>query len=1559
MEEKKKKIEIKKDKPKWNKKKKILIFLALSAMAVVLPSLVQRIITYAEIHTWTGNFTLTTNNWYYKTKSYAIVTCKGKTIKLYANEDNNGFTRVNGSNGEKVLTMDDNLLASYIMANYPELNLQAGDSFTWQTDAEVQFGYTGIPGATRKCATVQEAYDANNNNHAWVAQMKKNYLNVRSDFTFPVWADTGPITFAIMDDDEVPKAYCDHYGGDDYRWALKYEPTTKRFSAYKLELKTDPDDGGNVSGQGDYLYNQEVTVVLTSVNEGFIFKGWYNGDTLLSDKESYSFKMPKKNYTITARFDKEQKPKTEYTLSASANPANGGTVEGDIGTVFNGDTVRVEAVPADGYRFAGWTSTWSGFTGKSQSVSFTMPEENVALIANFVKGDPTPTPSPTVGPTISPTPSPIPATPTPTPYPDTNKNYWYSDNYYYSTDAGYNLAGVISSGKLADIRDTQGRDISTVTDYYNSTESFYRETSTSWSDLTNTLKRESYLTGTDSAGNTWYFKIGDNDTATYVHPKYYNGYNVESGGVANITTLIIPETLTYGGKTYTVIHIGGYSSYHRTGMYNYSYDVFNDQGYKSMEQQVYSFSPYYVSYNFFNNTNMQSKKPVQTQRSAYGYFGIMGTGKITSEGEFREDYIETGGSKEYSNETNHYIYNTTLTGIIIPDTVTRIDSYAFMYCQALTEIVGGEGLISIGTGAFMGASTLEAECTESYTESEWVEIYRYFYNKEAYVNEYSKPAKVAAWEEAVKLPSLLHVPTFSVLQTIESSAFAYHKYQIDEMMLPATITSIGTLAFDNCYLDTLVIPTTNVTVGDDRGTLGTKGTTAPKTVIATFSGSGAATYGKKYNTHYDLVYLHSVTYHPNGGAGADYTQVAEQVTGESKPYKLTILDNQLIGFTRSGYHLAGTAYTSGNSNEYTPIIWNTRPNGTGDVYNSGDTVLLDEYESIDVYAQWIPNIYTVTFDWNFDWNGTGVNPQKHCSTETITVTYDSTYGAKAENGNLPVPERDGYTFLGWCTEESGGNGSGTVVTSSSYVKIANHHTLYAKWEPNKYLIGFDFNFEIYRDAVNFDYGVGNITNWYDDAHTLIEVTYDSPYGVLPRPTRLNYRFGGWVLKEDKYGNGTGTEIVSADTILHIENPSNHTLYAKWEPKSPTLHFDTAGGDPLSDTVVYYEMTYGDNDTYPGILPTPVYLGHEFLGWYTEPNGGGTEVTAATVVDTLADHTIYASWVGVECIVDFDTQGGTPVSSKTVRAGREYGVFETTLKTGYTFDAWYYMNGGVVTTVVPTTIVTTSGDHTLTAAWIPNKYTVVFDWNFNWNATGVNTKTNYSGDTKEVTYHDTYETLPAPSRDGYTFKNWLLDGAVVTNTTTVSTPNNHKLVAKWEVNQYTISFNSMGGNACDSISATYDSTYGTLPTPTKDGYTFAGWSTKADNTGIIITETSAMKTPENHTLYAQWIPKSCKVTFEWNFNWNATGVKTDKHYTGDTMTVTYDAEYKTLPKPEREGYQFVGWFTGVTDGNGSGTVISDNTIVKTENDHTLYAKWEPYQYKVNLDYEDEYDAGNEP
>ena len=157
--------------------------------------------------------------------------------------------------------------------------------------------------------------------------------------------------------------------------------------------------------------------------------------------------------------------------------------------------------------------------------------------------------------------------------------------------------------------------------------------------------------------------------------------------------------------------------------------------------------------------------------------------------------------------------------------------------------------------------------------------------------------------------------------------------------------------------------------------------------------------------------------------------------------------------------------------------------------------------------------------------------------------------------------------------------------------------------------------------------------------------------------------------------------------------------------------------------------------------------------------------------------------------------------------------------------------------------------------------------------------------------------------------------------------------------YTVSFhvNYSGGTNPASRTVTYNSTYGTLPAPTRRGYTFGGWyTTKALTTPV--KSSTKVTTAGGHTLYAKWTANTYTVTLDANGG----------TVTPATLSVVYDGKYgdgynDSLPSAKRDGYTFTGWYTAKI----GGLKVEPFHLISKAYDHTIYACWTPNTYTVTL------------
>lgn len=346
-------------------------------------------------------------------------------------------------------------------------------------------------------------------------------------------------------------------------------------------------------------------------------------------------------------------------------------------------------------------------------------------------------------------------------------------------------------------------------------------------------------------------------------------------------------------------------------------------------------------------------------------------------------------------------------------------------------------------------------------------------------------------------------------------------------------------------------------------------------------------------------------------------------------------------------------------------------------------------------------------------------------------------------------------------------------------------------------------------------------------------------GTLPTPTKTGYTFKGWYTK-----NSGGTKITSSTKVK-----DDVSYYAQWTAKKYKITYNVNGGKALStkSKTVTFGNAYGK-------LATPTRKGYTFKGWYTAKSGGSLRADA-TKVSTAKAHTLYAHWTIAKYTLTYNVNGGDALSpaSKTITYNSKYGTLATPTRMGYTFKGWFTSKTGT-TRVTKNVKVTKTANHSIYAHWSAKSYTVTLDVNGG--------KALSSTDkTKKVTFDKVYGALKSTTRSGYTFKGWYtskVDGEKITEKTVLNKAlglaKNHTLYAQWIANTYTVTFDVNGGDALDSSLATknvlYASEFGTLPIPTRTGYTFDGWYT-AKSGGTEYTDVSIVNILKATTLYAHW------------------------------------------------------------------------------------------------------------
>lgn len=456
--------------------------------------------------------------------------------------------------------------------------------------------------------------------------------------------------------------------------------------------------------------------------------------------------------------------------------------------------------------------------------------------------------------------------------------------------------------------------------------------------------------------------------------------------------------------------------------------------------------------------------------------------------------------------------------------------------------------------------------------------------------------------------------------------------------------------------------------------------------------------------------------------------------------------------------------------------------------------------------------------------------------------------------------------------------------------------------------------EILNRAIEIDFFDGDIpaikpihkyiimfdSNGGSDVPNSSAITYDK-VGEPEVPTKEGYVFQGWYLNDGLYNFES---YVTSDI----------TLVAKWGPikynvayvntcgdshkfeNNSTLNF-VGSGSMIQQTSLEYDKAYGISENNYKCSATVSFVtgtneviedktvSAHFKGWSTDKVDGvvthpynGEIINLSNTNQTVYLYTVWGSQYDESTIVLPDP--GT--------------------KEGYWFRGWYSdseFNNQVGGT--GGNYYATSGT-TLYAKWEPIIYSLVYNKNAS-DANGI------ISPGPSCTYdQDCILTSQEFTRSHYVFAGWSTtsDGEVEYSSNSLvarnlSTVNGDKvtLYAVWNPVEYSITYNLNGGTALNPTSYNIESESFTLNNPTRDGYTFAGWTTKADGSDNPKLSITIPKGSTGNRIYtANWEEIVYAVSFE----------DYDGRSLGETQYIKTGESAIEPKRPYREDYMFTGW-----------------------------------------------------
>lgn len=1259
---------------------------------------------------------------------------------------------------------------------------------------------------------------------------------------------------------------------------------TANWEANTYTITFNTDGGTGVDATQTVTYDSSFTLP-TPTRTGYTFNGWYVGETRITSgvwnySQDYTFKAKWIANTYSVTFD-----------------ANGGYVDYSSMSATYDSTVTLPTPTRTGYTFVGWyngntlvaNGTWKHTTDLSLIASWVANTYTLTLNANGGSGSPA---------TMTVTYDQEYTLPTPT---RTGYTFdgWYVEDIEL-TDGIWNYTSNVTltaswTGNTYGITFDGLQFDTTVTFDYNYDDLSYYTTTL---DPGQTLSyptiptRYGYVfTGwyTDSDCTTRYTFSGDivGNFTLYAgwEEQYANSYNNFS---------LNPSVYNSSNNAYSVYTSSASSSYQ-----NYIYLVANETGEHTIYYRNYESYYYYATYiGITNMTTGERIKSTELCNSTY-YDSITfdcNAGDVIVINFYRYDYSTTvyfyfeGFNPITSTAVNN---NSTLSvtygsEITLPSpTKTGYTFEGWYYGDTKIE----DGTWSCSDDIQLIPSwtaneyTLTLEANGGTVDSTSLSV--------TYDSEYTLPTpeKVGYTFNGWYIGSTL-IESGTWHYTSDLSLTARWTANTYTLTLNDTVWFLGNIENDIYYpwvIEDGILTSTNQTHSSTSSYTITA--TSPTTITFSYSVSSESSCDILYIlkngetlVNASGIYTSYVDYSVELGAGETltfrYRKDGSVSSGSDRAYIANLDVDSNEGMYAEG---ETTVITVTYDDEITLPI-STRNGYTFGGWYNGETLVesgtWNYTEDITLTASWTINSYNLTLD------GNGATLDS--TSQTITYGDDFT---------LPTPERTGYTFNGWYSEN-------TLVESGTW-NYTSDLALTARWTANQYSITFEDVYKKEDIVVTYDYNYSGTTNY--------TTLYEGSTLYYPSiPTRSGYVFTGWYTDSactTKY-NFTGTIThdmtlyagwveMSMDNV-YTENQVNPSFYT-----SSSSTYTTSTSNTSADYKKHLYLIAEESGTHY-IYYRNYYSGSSYR-YYLEINNltkGTTIKSNGSVTSTTYNYVSFECSVGDIIVISlyrdsssstayFYFNGFNAITSTATASvsGFTYNeddshtsyvsydssfILPTPSKPGYTFAGWY--NGE---TEVESGTWNYTTNITLTPAWTVNDYTIYYDTNG-----GTLDETS-----QDVTYGGSF-TLPTPTRTGYTFNGWYYKSTKVEDGTW-NYATNVRLVASWTANTYYVTYDANGGSVYPSSqNITYGTTI-TLPTPSKTGYDFAGWYN-----GDTLVESGVWSYASDIALTASWTGKNYTVTLD----------PGEGTLDSTSLPVTYGEEF-TLPTPERTGYTFDGWYNG--------------------------------------------------
>ena len=862
-----------------------------------------------------------------------------------------------------------------------------------------------------------------------------------------------------------------------------------------------------------------------------------------------------------------------------------------------------------------------------------------------------------------------------------------------------------------------------------------------------------------------------------------------------------------------------------------------------------------------------------------------------------------------------------------------------------------------------------------------------------------KSFKNNTYGSATTLAAVTSVTISNGIKTIEDSTDGAFRYlsNVVEINIPSTMTYIGHNAFLPCTaLETLTIPNgvetiqvsalpmdkslstiileenlkNNFVIPSSYGTWFYNSEQTPIDELSIAGTYKKATYSIKYD-----------------GKGATLS------SGETSYIKSNFLQGKSITLDENQFTNQSNANFLG---------WTTKPRSVHVEYPAGGQFKLDNTThvptsdyTITLYAVWEQNVKILTLDPN--WNNSADDQRGYTATKfgqstNISQQIDLDFTTEIViSGSFATTANTNSSVLTHLQSDSS-NIKLAIIQNKLEVQVNNAKIL----STNTLAIKSGYSYFIHKtgSTIRLKVLAADGTTFFDNSQAISQLSGTTlTFGIGYANNDNGIIYGSTMLFESAMLKlAYLPDATNANRMLKINEDGSKTVSALNEATSVTT--TTLAVNKMIPTSLRSSLP-------PEVLPSR--FGYQIDGYYYNQAGSSSVIyyiignsSMFEGVDAYpydADIVAEAYWIAKPITIKWNANGGTgSATNMTVYFDQGFktrGVNDGISRVGYTLTGWHAEGwrdfDAQITEYQFNHIKSdwsrsaTSYEITFYAIWTPNQYTVTFNPNGG----------SVSPTTKTVTYDSAYGDLPTPTRTGYTFVGWKLNGTVITSSTKVHTASNHTLHAEWTANKYNMKFQANdatlveklwnyagstgytssntgsydkyshnGSRTTELNEANYIIFDGPLsfytPIPIRIGHKFVGWYSAqtggvkvVDANGSLVANANGYtgankewKHADVATLYARWEAETYSITYSLDGGTNGSNAPTTYQF-GNT---------KQISDPTKTGYTFAGWEVVATlDGKRYGTIDYDTGVLKYESGYSKAVYFPLFYQTANVAY----------